>query len=124
MRASFGYELRQAGSISGPRVYSTDFHPSRFDHDQLPEETEATILRSLKVKFLTKGTVTINGAHLLNPAKGLMTRDPATADQHARRERQQKEEEALEALAPSNKATILTALRQLRLIASHEIAPN
>jgi hypothetical protein len=61
---------------------------------------------------------------LEHEAKGLLTRDPAVADQHARREREQKEEEALEALAPSNKATILTALRQLRLIASHEIAPN
>jgi hypothetical protein len=57
-------------------------------------------------------------------AKGLMTRDLAVADRHARREREEKQEEALEALAPSNKATILTALRQLRLIASHEIAPN
>jgi hypothetical protein len=57
-------------------------------------------------------------------AKGLLTRDPAVADRHARREREQKEEEALEALDPSNKATILMALRQLRVIASHEIAPN
>lgn len=61
------FDKKPAESLSGPRVYSTDFHPSRFADPVASEELEALILRSLKVKFLTKGTVTINGAHLLNP---------------------------------------------------------
>jgi hypothetical protein len=56
-----------ANTLSGPRVYSTDFHPSHFPNPKLAEDQEAQIIRSLKAKFLTKGIVTINGGHLLNP---------------------------------------------------------
>ena len=62
------YTERPAQSLSGPRVYSTDFHPSHFAAKPLSAGLELAILRSLKVKFLTKGTVTINGGHLLHPS--------------------------------------------------------
>jgi hypothetical protein len=58
---------RPANTLSGPRVYSTEFHPSHFDAPKLSQGMEEQIIRSLKVKFLTKGIVTINGGHLLNP---------------------------------------------------------
>lgn len=58
---------RPANSLSGPRVYSTEFHPSHFEGAKLSQSAEDQIIRSLKVKFLTKGIVTINGGHLLNP---------------------------------------------------------
>jgi hypothetical protein len=58
---------RPAESLSGPRVYSTEFHPSHCNSPVLSQAAEEEIIRSLKVKFLTKGTVTINGGHLLNP---------------------------------------------------------
>jgi|HubBroStandDraft_6_1064221.scaffolds.fasta_scaffold278275_2 hypothetical protein len=58
---------RPANTLSGPRVYSTEFHPSHFAGPKLAQNTEDQIIRSLKVKFLTKGIVTINGGHLLNP---------------------------------------------------------
>jgi hypothetical protein len=58
---------RPANTLSGPRVYSTEFHPSHFAGPKLSQNTEDQIIRSLKVKFLTKGIVTINGGHLLNP---------------------------------------------------------
>lgn len=57
------FELRPAHTLSGPRVYSTDFHPrSTYATDNVALE------RSLKVKLLTKGIVTLNGGHLLTPA--------------------------------------------------------
>lgn len=56
-----------AETLSGPRVYSTEFHPSHFNKPKLTQNAENEVIRSLKVKFLTKGTVTINGGHLLNP---------------------------------------------------------
>lgn len=58
---------RSAETLSGARVYSTEFHPSHFSGPKLAQGREEEIIRSLKVKFLTKGTVTINGGHLLNP---------------------------------------------------------
>jgi len=61
------YSQRLADSLTGPRVYSTDFHPGHFLGVKVDDELERAILRSLKVKLLTKATVTINGAHLLNP---------------------------------------------------------
>jgi hypothetical protein len=34
----------------------------------MSDEVELATLRSLKIKFLTKGTVTVNGAHFMHPA--------------------------------------------------------
>lgn len=58
------FDIRAAHTLSGPRVYSTDFHPRRtYDADNVQ-----ALERSLKVKLLTKGTVTLNGGHLVTPA--------------------------------------------------------
>lgn len=59
------FELRAATSLTGPRVYSTEFHPRSIMGGG---SDELALGRSLKVKLLTKGVVTINGGHLLNPA--------------------------------------------------------
>ncbi|RWP39796.1 hypothetical protein [Mesorhizobium sp.] len=61
------FKNRLAESLSGPRVYSTDFHPRSLEGERTAEHDALTI-RSLKVKLLTKGVVTINGGHLLHPA--------------------------------------------------------
>src|SRR5262245_29644264 len=58
------FELRPANSLLGPRVYSTDFNPRALERGA----NELAISRSLKIKLLTKGIVTINGGHLVNPA--------------------------------------------------------
>lgn len=58
------FEMRSANSLTGPRVYSTDFHPRSI----MGGYDETGLARGLKVKLLTKGVVTINGGHLLNPA--------------------------------------------------------
>jgi hypothetical protein len=57
------YKLRPAKSLFGPRVYSTDLNPRTLDRKVDP----VFISRSLKVKLITKGVVTINGGHLVNP---------------------------------------------------------
>lgn len=59
------FELRPAATLTGPRVYSTEFHPRSIMGGGTDE---LALGRSLKVKLLTKGVVTINGGHLLNPS--------------------------------------------------------
>jgi hypothetical protein len=55
-------------NLSGPRVYSTDLHPLHFRSRHLTAEARRILLRKIKAKLLTRGTVTINGAHLIQPA--------------------------------------------------------
>ena len=59
--------IRSADALTGPRIYSTDFHPSYFRSGPLNEDAGRALLRSLKIKLITRGTVTINGAHLIHP---------------------------------------------------------
>lgn len=58
------FELLPANTLTGPRVYSTDFNPRALERGA----NEVAISRSLKIKLLTKGVVTINGGHLVTPA--------------------------------------------------------
>jgi hypothetical protein len=59
-----------------------------------------------------------------NIRKAVGMRDPTIAKQEAHRRRSLELEAFLEALKPSNKPTILTALRELRRIAASHISPN
>ena len=60
-----------AETLVGSRVYSTDLHPSLADPTQL-DESVATAARALKIKALTKGTVTLNAAFLMTPIAVLL----------------------------------------------------
>lgn len=58
-----------AEALTGSRVYSTDLHPHNFadlDSEQFDEELIRADI-SLKAKIITRGLVTINGAHFLSP---------------------------------------------------------
>ncbi|WP_315928506.1 hypothetical protein [Mesorhizobium sp. SP-1A] len=83
------FELRPANSLTGPRVYSTDFNPRALGRGA----NELVISRSLKIKLLTKGVVTINGG------------------------------QALKKLSPKNEAKILTGLREMRAISAEYQRP-
>lgn len=68
------FELLPANKLTGPRVYSTDFNPRALERGA----NELAISRSLKIKLLTKGVVTINGGHLVTPAAfEFLQRNPA-----------------------------------------------
>jgi hypothetical protein len=62
-----GRTIVNAGSLSGPRVYSTDLFPAAY-HQADPAGSVAIISRALKIKLITKGTVTLNSLYLLSPA--------------------------------------------------------
>jgi len=49
-------------------VYSTDLHPLHFRSDPLTPDASRMLLRKIKAKLLARGIVTINGAHLVQPA--------------------------------------------------------
>lgn len=61
-----GRRTRPAHELRGPRVYSTDLHPNLFSPTPLDKQILTTAL-SLKAKIITRGLVTINGAHFLSP---------------------------------------------------------
>lgn len=61
------------GDLRGPRVYSTDLLPELFDVGDV-EASLRTTARALKIKMLTKGVVTLNGAYLVSP-QGLLLRE-------------------------------------------------
>lgn len=61
------YPIRPAEELSGPRVYSTDLHPIHIRGARMTPEKEQIVLRKIKAKLLTRGVVTINGAHLVQP---------------------------------------------------------
>jgi hypothetical protein len=54
------------GSLRGPRVYSTDLFPSLFNADNVDSSLEIAA-RALKIKMLSRGLVTLNGAYLVSP---------------------------------------------------------
>ena len=62
-----------AGSLRGPRVYSTDLLPELFDPTD-PDGSVLTAARALKVKMLSRGLVTLNGAYLASPMGVLLLR--------------------------------------------------
>jgi hypothetical protein len=62
------FAITPAESLRGPRVYSTDLHPIHFRGGPLTPEASRTLLRKIKAKLLTRGVVTLNGAHLIQPA--------------------------------------------------------
>lgn len=58
-----------AEELTGSRVYSTDLHPHNFS-DLSAVQVEEALVRadiSLKAKIITRGLVTINGAHFMSP---------------------------------------------------------
>ena len=59
--------ITPAESLSGPRVYSTDLHPLHFRGGPLTPDASRTLLYKIKAKLLTRGVVTVNGAHLIQP---------------------------------------------------------
>jgi hypothetical protein len=54
------------GSLRGPRVYSTDLFPSLFNAGNVDTSLEIAA-RALKIKMLSRGLVTLNGAYLVSP---------------------------------------------------------
>jgi hypothetical protein len=67
---------RPASELKGPRVYSTDLHPSLFD-TTAPDLSVERSAQALKIKIITKGIVTLNCAHLITPmAVKLLDRHP------------------------------------------------
>ncbi|MDN4631967.1 hypothetical protein QCD71_10615 [Sphingomonas sp. PsM26] len=64
---------RYAGTLRGPRVYSTDLLPELFDAAD-PSGSVQTAARALKIKMLSRGLVTLNGAYLASPMGVLLLR--------------------------------------------------
>ena len=56
----------RATDLRGPRVYSTDLLPDLFDPSDVAGSVQ-TAARALKVKMLSRGLVTLNGAYLVSP---------------------------------------------------------
>ncbi len=63
-----------AHELIGSRVYSTDLLPDLLNAEH-PEDSVLVTARALKVKIITKGLVTLNGAHLVGPLSVLLLRD-------------------------------------------------
>src|SRR5271166_2081981 len=74
--ASFfdGRDKVLASTLAGPRVYSTDIHPTLFNADDPHGSVEVTA-RALKIKIITKGIVTLNCASLVSPLGVLLLRE-------------------------------------------------
>lgn len=63
----------RATDLRGPRVYSTDLLPDLFDPADADGSVQ-TAARALKVKMLSRGLVTLNGAYLVSPMGVLLLR--------------------------------------------------
>ncbi|MBY3360185.1 hypothetical protein HFN97_20535 [Rhizobium laguerreae] len=61
-----GRAVIDAGSLMGPRVYSTDLFPALFRTED-PKGSVEIAARALKVKLITKGLVTLNSLYLVSP---------------------------------------------------------
>ena len=62
-----------AGTLRGPRVYSTDLLPELFDTTNIDSSIQIAG-RALKIKILSRGRVTLNGAYLVSPMAVLLLR--------------------------------------------------
>jgi hypothetical protein len=61
-----GRSVVEARDLKGPRVYSTDLLPSFFELSRADDSVRIAA-RALKIKMITKGLVTLNGAYLVSP---------------------------------------------------------